>query len=114
MVHCYTGDWSVAEKYLQMGLYLGFTGVITFPPKKTDPRPQENLLEVIKKCPLDRILIETDAPYLAPQAYRGKRCKPWMVAEVAKKIAEIKNLDLEEIDKITTANALNLFTKMKV
>jgi len=114
VVHCYTGNWEFAQKYLKMGLYLGFTGVVTFPPKKTDPQPQIDLLEVVKNCPLNRILIETDAPYLAPQAYRGQRCEPWMVGEVAKKIAEIKEKSTEEIIEITSNNALNLFSKIKI
>ena len=96
-----------------MGLYLGFTGVITFKPKKTNPKPQEEILEVVAKCPLDRVLIETDAPYLAPQAYRGQRCEPWMVVEVAKKIAEVRQMGLEEIVKITEQNTKKLFNKMK-
>ena len=96
-----------------MGLYLGFTGVVTFPPKKTDPQPQIDLLDVVKKCPLDRILIETDAPYLAPQAYRGQKCEPWMVEEVAKKIAEIRGMSMAETINITLKNALNLFSKIK-
>jgi len=112
VIHCYTGDWKNAEQYLAMGFYLGFTGVITFPPKKTNPQLQLDLLEVVKNCPADRILIETDAPYLAPQAYRGERCEPWMVEEVAKKIAEIKNISLAEVVKITTKNAKKLFTKL--
>ena len=109
VVHCYTGDWHYAQQYLDLGLYLGFTGVVTFAPKKTNPQPQLDLLEVIKNLPLDKMVIETDAPYLAPQAYRGQRCEPWMVVEVAKKIAEIKNMGLEEVDRITTENANKLF-----
>ena len=112
VVHCYTGDWETAQKYLDMGLYLGFTGIITFPAKKTDPKPQEELLEVLEKMPLDRMLVETDAPYLAPQKYRGKRCEPWMVEEVVEKIAEIREKSVEEVGKITTTNAKNLFTKI--
>ncbi len=112
VVHCYTGDWHFAQKYLDLGLNLGFTGVITFPPKKSDPQIQLSLLEVVEKCPLDRILIETDAPYLAPNAYRGKRCEPWMIEEVAKKIAELKSISLEEVLASTTQNAKNLFQKI--
>ncbi len=111
-MHCYTGNWHYAAQYLDLGLYLGFTGVITFPPKKTAPQAQFDLLEVVQKCPLDRMLIETDAPYLAPQAYRGERCEPWMVEEVAKKIAEIRGITLDEVLQITDENAKNLFTKI--
>lgn len=109
VVHCYTGDWTYGQQYLALGLHLGFTGVVTFAPKKTNPQPQLDLLDVVKNVPLDRMVIETDSPYLAPQAYRGQRCEPWMVVEVAKKIAEIKNLGLEEVDKLTSENAIRLF-----
>lgn len=110
VMHCFTGNWEQAQKYLDMGLYLGFTGVATFPPKKTDPQPQLDLEEVLKDTPLDRILVETDAPYLAPQAYRGKRSEPWMVEEVIKKLAKIRGKSEEEIEEIVLQNALNLFT----
>lgn len=109
VVHCYTGNWENAQQYLNMGLYLGFTGIITFPPKKTDPKPQLDLLEVVKNCPLDRILIETDSPYLAPQAHRGKRCEPWMVEEIAKKLAEMRGLKLDEVVDLTWKNAKKVF-----
>ncbi len=109
VVHCYTDNWEHAQQYLELGLYIGFTGVVTFPPKKTDPKVQEDLLEVIKNTPLDKMLIETDSPYLAPQKYRGQRAEPWMVEEVAQKIAEIKEKKVEEIIKITTDNAKRLF-----
>ena len=112
VIHCYTSNWHNAKKFLDLGFYLGFTGVITFPPKKTDPRPQLELLEVIKKCPLDKILVETDSPYLAPQKYRGKQAEPWMTEEVIKKIAEIKNLDEADVRNITIENTKKLFTKI--
>ena len=113
VVHCYSSNWQNAQKFLDLGLYLGFTGIVTFPAKKTNPKPQEELLEVIEKCPLDKILIETDSPYLAPQAYRGERSEPWMVEEVAKKIAEVKGLTEKEVRDITVENAKKLFTKIK-
>lgn len=109
VVHCFTSNWKHAQEYLKMGLYLGFTGVITFPPKKSNPQIQLDLLEVVKNIPVDRMVIETDAPYLAPNAYRGKRCEPWMVVEVNKKIAEVKNMGLEEVAKHTHENAAKLF-----
>ncbi|MFA5127600.1 MAG: TatD family hydrolase [Patescibacteria group bacterium] len=113
VIHCYTGDWNFAKQYLDMSFYLGFTGVVTFPPKKTNPKPQEDLLEVVKNCPLDRMLVETDAPYLAPQKYRGERCEPWMAEEVALYIAKIKCLTVAEFIEITEQNALKLFDKMR-
>lgn len=109
VMHCYTANWKYAEQYLDFGLHLGFTGVITFPPRKTNPKADIDLREVVEKCPLDKILIETDAPSLAPQAFRGQRCEPWMVEEVAKKIAEIKGKSVDEIVRITNENAQKLF-----
>jgi len=113
VIHCYTGNWEHAKKYLDLGLYLGFTGVITFPPKKTDPRTQEDLLEVVRNMPLDRIVVETDAPYLAPQAYRGKRCEPWMVEEVIAKIAEVRNMSAKDVEKHVEQNTRRLFPKIQ-
>ena len=112
VIHCYSGNWQQAQKFLDMGFYIGFTGVITFPARKTNPQPTLDLLEVVEKCPLDRILIETDAPYLAPQAYRGKKCEPWMVEEVVKEIAKIKHLSRETVEETVYQNTLNLFTKI--
>ena len=112
-MHCFAGNWTQAQKYLELGLYLGFTGVVTFPPKKTNPQMQTELLEVVKKMPLDRILVETDSPYLAPQAYRGQRAEPWMAEEIIKKIAEIRQENIEKMSNIVFQNALNLFTKIK-
>ena len=113
-IHCYTSDWMHAEQYLNLGFYLGFTGVITFPTKKTDPKRQTDLLDVIKKMPLDRIVVETDSPYLAPQAYRGTRAEPWMVEEVVKKIAEVRGMTYEEVEKLTFENSLRLFSKIQL
>ena len=112
VIHCYTGNWLQAQKFLDLGLYLGFTAVITFPPRKTNPKADLELREVVEHCPLDKILIETDAPYLAPQKYRGQRCEPWMVEEVAVKIGEIRGLTTEEVIKITDENARRLFTRI--
>lgn len=111
-MHCYTSDWEHAEQYLDMGLYLGFTGVVTFPPKKLDPAPQLGLLEVIEKMPLDRILVETDSPYLAAQAYRGTRAEPWMVTEVVKKIALVRKISEEKMNAIIVENTKRLFSKI--
>lgn len=113
VIHCFSGNWPQAQKFLDLGLYLGFTGVITFPPRKTNPEVTTALLEVVKNCPLDRILTETDAPYLAPQKYRGERAEPWMVEEVIKKIAEVKGESMEKIEKAVMENTLRLFTKIK-
>lgn len=99
--HFFTGSLEDLKLILQNPQYLiGFSGVITY---------NNKLDEVIKNVPLDRLLIETDAPYVAPLPYRGKRNEPGYVVEVAKKIAEIKNLPLEEIEKATLENAKKLF-----
>jgi len=108
-VHCYTGDWQFAQQYLALGLHIGFTGVITFPPKKSNPETQTNLLEAVKNIPLERIVVETDAPYLAPIPFRGQRCEPPMVEYTIRKIAELKHVSFEEAERATTENALRLF-----
>lgn len=113
-IHCYTSDWTNAEQYLAMGFYLGFTGVVTFPPLKKNPKAHMNLLDVVKRMPVDRMLLETDAPYMAPVPYRGERAEPWMAMETAKKIAEIRGIASEEVVEATTANALRLFDKMRL
>ncbi len=112
VIHCYISNWTNAAQFLDLGLYLGFTGIITFPPRKSNPGAQEDLWEVVKKCPLDRIVLETDSPYLAPGVFRGKRAEPWMVEEVAKKIAELKGVGFAEVAATTTLNARRLFTKI--
>lgn len=112
-IHCYTSNWLYAQQYLDMGFYIGFTGIITFPPQKKNPQAQEDLLEVVRRMPEDRILLETDCPYLSPIPYRGQRGEPWMVEATAAKIAELRGATLEHILSITSANALRLFSKIK-
>ena len=108
-VHCFCGTWEEAEKLLNLGLHIGFTGNITFPPKKSEPEKQKQLIEVVKRVPLDRLLIETDSPYLAPSRYRGEKCEPWMIEETAKKIAELKGVDVSIIKQTTSENGQKLF-----
>jgi len=104
VVHCFLGNWQIAEQILRLGLYISFTGIITF------KNANAHLLDVVKKNPLDRILIETDAPYLTPEPFRGKtRCEPMNVEYVARKIAEIKELPIEKIIQKTAENAKKLF-----
>lgn len=102
VVHCFSGSLEFAKKILELGFYIGFTGIITYP-------NSGKLQEVVKSAPLDKILIETDSPFLAPQKYRGQRCEPWYVKEIAKRIAEIKGISAKEIEKATTKNAKKLF-----
>lgn len=113
-VHCFSGNREQAEQYVSFGLHLGFTGIITYPPRKTDPEATTQILDAIAHMPLERIIVETDSPFLAPQEYRGKRAEPWMVDEVVKKIAEVRGMTYEEAAKVTTENALRLFSKIKV
>ena len=108
-VHCYTGNWFFAKQYLDLGLCIGFTGVITFPPKKSNPQNQTDLLEAVKNIPLERIVVETDAPYLAPIPFRGQRCEPPMVEHTIRKIAELKNIFFLDAEVVTTQNAKKLF-----
>lgn len=100
--HCFTGDEKQAEKALSYdGFYLGLGGVLTF--KKS------GLDTVVKEIPLDRLMLETDAPYLAPTPYRGKRNEPSYVYHVAQKLADIKEMSIEGIAEATTKNANDLF-----
>lgn len=111
--HCFSGDMNFAEFVLDLGFLISFTGVITFIPHQnkfgTGQAKNPKTLEVIKNIPLDKIMIETDCPYLSPETYRGKRNEPSYVIEVAKKIAEIKKISLGEVEKQTTINAIKLF-----
>lgn len=109
VIHCYGGDRKQAEEFLAIGCYLGFTGIVTFPARKTNPKPTEDLTEVIQKIPLDRMVVETDAPYLAPQKYRGAQAEPWMIEEVAQKIGELRGYSQKKILDTTQTNGFNLF-----
>lgn len=99
-VHFFVGSPAIALRFLKLGFYLSFTGVITF---------ARDYDEVIKLTPIDRILTETDAPFVTPVPYRGKDCEPWMVEEVVKKIAEIKDSGLEDTKKQILENTKKLF-----
>ena len=100
VIHCFSGDYKLATKYNSLGLKISFTGLITF---------TNQWDEVIKKIPLEKIMVETDSPYLSPIPYRGKRNEPLNVKEVVKKIAELKGLRVEEVAKTTYNNAKRLF-----
>ncbi|MCL5795690.1 MAG: TatD family hydrolase [Patescibacteria group bacterium] len=102
VIHCFGGSLGQALKFIKMGFYIGFTGIVTY-------KNAEVMQDVTKNIPLEKILIETDSPYLAPQKYRGARNEPAYVIEVAKKIAEIKKISLEKVEEITTKNAIKLF-----
>ena len=100
--HCYSGAVEQARELVKRGWYIGFTGVVTF-------KNARKAVEVVKDLPLDRILIETDCPYMAPEPHRGRRCDSRMVPLVAAKIAELRGLSPEEVAAATTANACRLF-----
>jgi len=102
--HCFTGTLEEAKEYIKLGFYIGFNGLIF---KKVEGLP--NVEEIIREIPLEKILVETDCPYLSPPPYENQRCKPLYVKYVAEKIAKIKNLSCEEAAKITTRNARELF-----
>lgn len=102
IMHCFSGSLGLAKGALELGFSISFAGIITF--KKAD-----DLRAVAKEVPLDRLLIETDCPYLAPVPYRGKRNEPAFVVEVARCLAELRELSLEEVGGITTENFANLF-----
>lgn len=103
--HCFGSDIRFARKIWQDGYFTSFTGIITY--LKT-----ENLREVVEEVPSDMFMVETDCPYLAPQKYRGKRNEPSYVVEVAKKIAEIKEISAEEVERISTQNVEKFFIHM--
>jgi TatD DNase family protein len=106
VLHCYTGGRELALKAISLGLFVGFTGILTF-------KKSESLRALAAELPADRILVETDSPYLAPGKFRGKRNEPAYVVEVAKVLAETRGVSLEEISRQTTENFFRLFSKVK-
>ncbi len=102
VIHCCTEKWEDVSWVIDDGYLLSFTGIATYP--KSDV-----IRETIARCPLERIMIETDAPYLAPEGKRGSRNEPAFVAEVARCIARVKEMPLEEVDRVTTQNALAFY-----
>lgn len=102
VMHCFTGDWESAQVCLDAGCFLGIGGVVTF-------KKSETLREAVARTPLDRLLLETDCPYLAPQGRRGKRNEPSYLPLIAQAVAEARGVSLQTIADTTTANALALF-----
>ena len=108
LLHCFTGTADLAKKALDMGFYISISGIITF--KNADA-----LRDVVKNVvPMDRLLVETDSPFLAPIPYRGKTCEPAYTRNTAEFIAELKGISLEELANKTTENFLRLFDKVKI
>jgi TatD DNase family protein len=102
VMHCFTGTWEVARAALALGFHISFSGIVTF--KNAAP-----LREVARQVPLERMLIETDSPYLAPVPYRGKTNEPALVKHVAEEIARLRGITLEEVGGVTSANFFRLF-----
>lgn len=108
VVHCFTGNWSDAERLLELGLHLSFTGIVTFPLNK-EARFDDSIRRVARDMPIDRMLLETDAPWLAPVPHRGKKNIPTYVEFIAKAVGALRGLEIEEVARQTTANAISLF-----
>lgn len=102
MVHCFTGSMDLAKLYLELGFYVSFTGIITF-------KKAEELRNVVKMVPLEKMMIETDAPYLAPIPHRGQKNEPGFVKYVAECVAQVKGIAFEEVARKTSENAARFF-----
>jgi len=107
ILHCFTGGKELAKRGLDLGCYISFSGIVTF-------KRSEGLRDIARSVPLDRLLVETDAPYLAPVPYRGKRNEPALVAATAMAVAELKGLELQHLAEMTSANFFRLFGKASV
>ncbi len=104
IIHSFSGSLETAREYIKMGYLIGINGVITF--------KNANIKDVIKKLPLSSLVLETDSPYLTPEPYRGKQNSPSHILDIAKFVANLKNISLEEIANITNQNLDNMFTKI--
>jgi len=102
VLHCFTEDWSMAKQALDLGFYISISGIVTF-------NNATELRDVVKKIPLDRLLIETDSPYLAPKPYRGKSNEPKYISQVAACVADLKGISVEQLGEITSRNFFELF-----
>ena len=103
VMHCFAEDWDIAKQALDIGFYISFSGIVTF-------KSAANVQEVARKVPLDRILVETDAPYLAPTPHRGKTNEPAFVRHTAEFVAQLRGIELEELAEATTKNFFELFS----
>jgi len=102
VVHCFSGDAAMARECLEMGFYLSVAGPVTY-------RKADQLRAVVREIPVDRLLVETDCPYLAPQPFRGKRNEPAYVVETARRVAEVKGVEPRDLERQTEENARRLF-----
>ncbi len=103
VMHCFTETWDMAKQALDLGFYISFSGILTF-------KNAESLRDVARSVPLERLLIETDSPYLAPVPYRGKKNEPRFVPHVAAQVAELRGLSVEAVAELTTENFFRLFS----
>ncbi|MGZ6202903.1 MAG: TatD family hydrolase, partial [Thermodesulfobacteriota bacterium] len=102
IIHCFSGDYEMAKICIGMGFYISIPGTITF-------KNAEGLREIVKKIPLESLLVETDAPFLTPEPFRGKRNEPGYVRYTAQKLAEIKKISFEKVAEVTSGNALKVY-----
>ena len=107
VIHCFTSSWDLAKTMLDRGFYFSASGILTF-------KNAESIRETFAKIPMDRIVIETDSPYCAPVPYRGKVCEPAFVIETAKVLAQIKNIELNELEDILLTNTKKLYPKIEL
>jgi len=105
VMHCFVEDWETAQRALDLNFVISFSGIVTF-------KNAQALQEVAQKVPQDKMLVETDSPYLAPVPFRGKSNQPAYVVQVAEKVAELRGISIEDVAKITTENYFNLFGKL--
>lgn len=105
ILHCFTAGPELARVGVELGLYVSFSGILTF-------KTSEDLRQIARAIPIDRLLVETDAPYLAPVPFRGKRNEPSYVVETAKTLADVKGVSFDEISRVTTENARRCYWKM--
>lgn len=104
VLHCFTEDWDMAKRALDLNYYISISGIVTF-------KNAEELRDVVRKTPIERLLVETDSPYLAPIPYRGKPNQPAYVREVAEFVADLKKISYEELIRVSAENFFRLFSK---
>ena len=105
VIHCFTGSRALAERAVALGLYISFSGILTF-------KKAEELREIARDLPEDRLLVETDAPFLAPVPHRGKTNEPSFVVHTAQCLATVRDMPMERLERVTTDNFYRLFNKI--
>jgi TatD DNase family protein len=102
IIHCFSGDAGLAQRYLELGFFISLAGPVTYPSSR-------GMMDLVQRLPLDRLILETDSPYLPPQRYRGQRNEPAYLPIIARRIAEIRGITVESLAENTTQNTLHLF-----